>query len=181
LTRKEKEKEVAWLREQFEGLKGMCLTNYQGLTVAEMNDLRTGLRNVGAKYKVVKNTLVRRAMGGTPVAGVAEFIVGQRGAAWTDEEDNIPPMTKVLVDLAKDHPNLELVGGLIGDRVLAKEEMEALSKLPSREELLARLVGNMAAPMSAFVNTLANIPRSMLTVLKAIADQKSTASESQAG
>jgi large subunit ribosomal protein L10 len=181
LTREEKEKEVAWLREQFQGIKGLFLTDYQGLTVAEMNDLRTRLRAVGITYKVVKNTLARRALEETPVAPVEEYVVGPRGAAWTDEDDKIPPMAKVLVEFAKDHPKLNLVRGVVGGTVVDSNQMESLSKLPSREELLARLVGNLAAPVGALVRILAQLPRSVVTVLKAIEEQKKTASDSAAG
>ena len=91
-------------------------------------------------------------------------------------DENVPAMAKVLVDFAKTHPNLGLVRGVLNGKLVDPSDMETLSKLPSREELLARVLGTMMAPVSAFVNTLAAVPRSFLNVLKAIEEQKSASS-----
>jgi large subunit ribosomal protein L10 len=158
----------------------MFLTNFQGLTVAETNGLRSELRNVGTQFKVLKNTLVRLAYNKTDVALLADYVVGPRGAAWTDDEGKVPAMAKVLVEFAKGHPQMELVRGVVGGQVLDAADMEALSKLPSRTELLGKLLGTMIAPVGAFVSTLAAVPRSFLTVLKAIEESKNAAAESAA-
>ncbi len=155
----------------------MFLTNFQGLSVAEMNALRSELRNRGVNYKVMKNTLVRLAYQDTDVAGLGPDFVGPRAAAWTATSDNVPAMAKVLVDFAKAHPNLTLIRGVLDGKLVEPTEMEALSTLPPREVLLARVLGTMKAPVSAFVNTLAAVPRSLLTVLKAIEEQKSSSNE----
>jgi len=177
LNRQEKEKRVDWLNEQFRGAKALFLTNFQGLSVAEMNALRSELRNRGVNYKVMKNTLVRLAYQDTDVAGLGPGFVGPRAAAWTETSDNAPAMAKVLVDFAKAHPNLTLIRGVLDGKLVEPTEMETLSTLPPREELLARVLGTMKAPVNAFVNTLAAVPRSFLTVLKAIEEQKSSSSE----
>lgn len=174
MTRKEKEKEVAWLREEFLAVKTMLLTDYQGLTVAETNALRADLRKIGAKYKVLKNTLARLAYPDTYVARLADSIGGPRGAAWTDDEDKSPVLAKTLIDFAKAHPKLELVRGVVGGMVVDPEQIDQLSKLPGKAELRGRLLGTMIAPMSSFVNVLAAVPRSFLNVLKAIEDKKSS-------
>jgi len=180
LTRKEKEKEVAWLREEFRTVRGLFLTDFQGLTVGEMNALRTALRQTGAKYKVLKNTLARMAYEDTAVSVLAKDIAGPRAAAWIDVEEKIPVIAKVLVDFAKTNPKLQLVRGMIDRQVIDPAEMDALSKLPSREELRARLLGAMIAPVTALVNTFAAVPRSFLNVLKAIEEQKDAAQGSTA-
>ncbi len=177
MTRKEKEKEVAWLREQFQSVTALFLVDFQGLTVAEMGMLRSELRKSGAGFKVFKNTLARIAYQDTDVAVVAEDVVGPRAGAWTHTDDNVPAMAKVLVDFAKTHPKFGLKSGVLKGKMVDPSQLETLSKLPSREELLGTLLGTMMAPVSAFVNTLAAVPRSFLTVLKAIEDQKSTSSE----
>jgi large subunit ribosomal protein L10 len=166
LNRQEKEKRVDWLNEQFRGAKALFLTNFQGLSVAEINALRSELRNRGVNYKVMKNTLVRLAYQDTDVAGLGPDFVGPRAAAWTETSDN-----------AKAHPNLTLIRGVLDGKLVEPTEMETLSTLPPREELLARVLGTMKAPVNAFVNTLAAVPRSFLTVLKAIEEQKSSSSE----
>ncbi len=177
MNRQEKEKRVDWLNEQFRGAKALFLTNFQGLSVAEMNALRSELRNRGVNYKVMKNTLVRLAYQDTDVAGLGPDFVGPRAAAWTETSDNAPAMAKVLVDFAKAHPNLTLIRGVLDGKLVEPTEMETLSTLPPREELLARVLGTMKAPVNAFVSTLAAVPRSLLTVLKAIEEQKSSSSE----
>ena len=178
MTRQEKELEVAWLRAQFKGVRGLFLTNYQGMTVAEMNDLRVQLRKHGVSFKVVKNTLARRACPDTNVALVQDFMVGPRGWAWTEESEHLQDMAKVLVDFAKANKKLELIAGVLGDTRLEPSDLDELAKLPPREVLLSRVLGTMIAPVSSFVGTLAAVPRSFLSVLKAIEQQKEGAAES---
>jgi len=181
LKREEKERQVAWLREQFQATKALFLTDFRSLTVSEMNQLRGELRSRGVAFKVLKNTLVRRAYQDTDVATIGPDLSGPRAAAWTSSEENVQAMAKVLVDFAKTHPNLVLVRGVLKGQLVDPSEMDVLSKLPSREVLLGRVLGTMMAPVSAFVNTLAAVPRSFLNVLKAIEEQKTTSSEPAAG
>ncbi len=181
LKREEKERQVAWLREHFKSVKALFLTDFQGLSVAETNALRAELRNRGVAFRVLKNTLVRLAYEDTNVAVIGPDLAGPRAAAWTETDDNVPAMAKVLVDFAKTHPKLNLIRGVLDGKLVDPSEMETLSRLPSREELLGRVLGTMMAPVSAFVNTLAAVPRSFLNVLKAIEEQKSASGESPAG
>lgn len=181
MKRSEKEEQVAQLREQFQSAKALFLTNFQGLTVAEMTALRSELRSKGVSYKVLKNTLTRLAHEGSDISRLGPDLAGPRAGAWTSSEDAVPAMAKVLIDFAKSHPKLILVRGVLKGKLVDPSEMETLATLPSREVLLGRLLGTMIAPVSAFVNTLAAIPRSFLNVLTAIEDQKRSASESTAG
>jgi large subunit ribosomal protein L10 len=177
LTREEKAKQVEWLRLQFQDARGLFLTDYKGLSVAEMNALRSELRAHGVTYKVVKNTLVRLAYKDTDVAVLEDDVSGTRAAAWTSDEDTVPAVAKVLVDFAKTHPKFELVSGVLNGKRVDSTEMVELSSLPSREQLLGTLLGTAMAPVSAFVNTLAAVPRSLLNVFKAIEEQKTASSE----
>ncbi len=176
MKREEKERQVAWLHEELKTAKALFLTDFQGLSVAEMNALRSELRTRGIKFKVLKNTLARRAYEDTDVSVVGPNLAGPRAAAWTDQEGTVPTMAKVLIDFAKTHQNLGLIGGMLKGKTVSPSEMDILSKLPSREELLGRLLGQMMAPVSAFVNVLAAVPRSFLNVLKAIEEQKASSS-----
>lgn len=176
MTKKEKEKEVEFLRNQFNSIAALVLTDYRGLTVAEMTELRGKLRQEQAGARVLKNTLVRLAYKDTDVALLEEDIVGPRAAVWTESEDAAPAMAKVLVEFAKNHPNLELVSGVVNGRKMSSDDVETLSKLPPREVLLGRLLGGMISPVGAFVNTLAAVPRSLLNVLNAIKEQKEATS-----
>jgi large subunit ribosomal protein L10 len=193
LKRAEKEKQVAWLREEFLGAKGLFLASYQGLTVREMTALRAELRSRGIAFKVLKNTLTRLAYQGTDVAPltrlayqgtdvapIAPDLKGTRAAVWTTSEDSVPQMAKLLIDYAKAHPKLELVGGVLGGRYVQRSDMETLAALPPKDDLRARLLGTMMAPVSGFVNTLAAIPRSFLYALRAIEQQKGTVAEAPA-
>ncbi len=177
MNRQDKENEVVWLREQFQGVKGLFLTNYQGMTVAELNNLRTELRKHGVSFKVVKNTLARLACPDTDVALVQEHMVGPRAWAWTDQDGNLQDMAKALVDFSKTNKKLELVGGMLCGKTVNPEDLSELAKLPPREVLLGRVLGTMIAPVSAFVGTLAAVPRSFLCVLKAIEQQKEEGAE----
>lgn len=181
VTREEKEKEVAWLHEQFDGVASLILTNCQGLKVSQMNDIRSGLRSQGVSFKVLKNTLARLAYQDTDVALLADDVRGPRAAAWTRDENVVPAMAKFLVDFAKSNPKFELVRGVLKGKVVEPSQVETLSSLPSREELLAKLLGTMIAPVSSFAGVLAAVPRSFVRVLKAIEEKKSAASESAAG
>jgi large subunit ribosomal protein L10 len=162
-------------------VRALVLTDYKGLNVAETNELRSKLRGCGANYRVLKNTLVRRAYEGTDVAVIGDDVVGTRAAAWTHEDDNVPAMAKVLFEFAKSHPKLELIKGVLNGSPFSADDIEQLSKMPSREQLLSQLLGTLIAPTSSFVNVLAAIPRSLLNVLKAIEDQKNTSSDTAAG
>ncbi len=177
MTRKDKEKEVAWLKENFRDVSALVMTDYKGLSVAEISDLRSQLREQGVTFKVVKNTLVRLAAPGTDVEVITSDAVGPRAAAWTTDVDGAPAMAKVLVEYAKKNPKLELISGVLQGTKMSPAELEDLSKLPSRDELMSTLLGTMIAPVGAFVNTLAAVPRSLLNVLKAIEQEKANASE----
>jgi len=179
LIRTDKEKQVAWLREEIQGATALFLTNFQGMSVSETNALRAELRNRGVQFKVLKNTLMRLAYQDTDVAVIAPDLSGPRAAAWTTSEEIVPAMAKVLIDFAKTHPKLQLVGGVLKGKKVTPSDMEALSTLPSREILLGRVLGTMMAPVSAFVGTLAAIPRSFLNVLKAIEEKKTAPEEPQ--
>ncbi|MCX5871985.1 MAG: 50S ribosomal protein L10 [Deltaproteobacteria bacterium] len=172
MKKEEKQKQVAWLQDQFQGVKAVFLMDFQGLTVSEMNTLRSEVRTRGGALKVMKNTLVRLAYKGTDVECLGPDLVGPRAAVWTHSEETAPALAKTLVDFAKTHPKLGLVKGELKGRLVEATDLETLAKLPSREELLSRLLGTLVAPISAFVGTLAAVPRSFLTVLKAIEDKK---------
>lgn len=179
MKKSQKEQQVAWLAEEFKGAKALFLTDFRSMTVAETNALRVELRKHGVRYKVLKNTLARRAYVDTDVAVIGPDLHDTRAGAWTTSEEAVPKMAKALIDFAKTHPNLILVKGMLQGRLVEVSDMDALAKMPSREELLARLLGTMKAPVGAFVNTLAAIPRGLMNVLNAIADQKSEGAPSE--
>ena len=115
------------------------VTEYRGLTVAQISAVRRALRSLGADYKVFKNTLVRRAIAGTPVEGLGEFLVGPTAIAFVDGD--VSAVAKALRDLARESPALVVKGGVLDGKALSARELAALADLPSRDVLLAQLAG----------------------------------------
>lgn len=177
MKKEDKEKLVAYLRNEFSQAKALVLTDFQGLKVSEMNALRGELRKQGVSFKVLKNTLARIAYKDTDVALLEADLKGVRGAVWAYSAEQVPAMAKVLVDFAKGHPKFQVKSGVLQGKLFSPSDLDALSKLPPREVLIGMLLGTMMAPVSAFVNTLAAVPRSFLTVLKAIEEKKTAPAE----
>lgn len=150
--------------------KAAFIADYRGLTVDEVNELRGKLRDAGVEYRVVKNTLLRLAAKGTPFTCLDEFLKGPTAIAIV-QEDPVAP-AKVLSDYAKDSKAFELKTAVLDGKLLSLDEVKALAELPSREVLLAKMLGSINAPVSNFVGVLAAVPRSLVQVLGAIKDQK---------
>ncbi|MFW6030407.1 MAG: 50S ribosomal protein L10 [Halanaerobiales bacterium] len=170
MARPEKEAAVAELAENFTNAKSMVITDYLGLNVDEMTELRSQLREAGVEYKVVKNTLAKIAAEKAEVNDVDEYIVGPTAIAF-GLEDVVSP-AKVLVDFAKDHNNLEIKAGTLNGGIISKEKVESLADIPSREQLLAKAFAGMKAPISGLVNVLQGNVRGLVQVLNQIRDQK---------
>lgn len=148
------------------------VTHYRGLTVKEMTLLRRKIRDVGAEYRVIKNTLARRAAGGDSFEGLNGILTGPTGLATSHDPVAI---AKVLTEFAKTHPKLQVVGGVMEGRALSVEGIQALAKLPSRDVLLGQLVGVLAAPMRGLVTVLAALPGGLVRALDQIRQQKEQA------
>ncbi len=155
LTRQQKEAEVASLKKVVEGANALLLVNYRGLTVADANELRGRLRQVGegsVQYRVAKNNLVRRAIEGTDVAGVKTYLSGPTALAIAYEEPSA--LAKTLIDYAKDHEALEVKGGWVEGELVDLVAIKQLASLPSREELRGMLAGTLQAPLRKLAGTL---------------------------
>ena len=119
------------------------VTEYRGLTVAQISTLRRQLRTLGADYKVFKNTLVRRAIAGTDVESLAEFLVGPTAIAYSSDPVAV---AKVLAEFAKANEKFVLLGGAFGETLLDAKKVIELSKMPSLDELRAKIVGMIQTP-----------------------------------
>jgi large subunit ribosomal protein L10 len=170
MARPKKEAAVAELADNFNSAKSMVITDYLGLNVDEMTELRSQLREAGVEYKVVKNTLAKIAAEKAKVNDVDEYIVGPTAIAF-GLEDVVSP-AKVLVDFAKEHDNLEIKAGTLNGGVISKEKVESLADIPPREQLLAKAFAGMKAPISGLVNVLQGNVRGLVQVLNQIKDQK---------
>ncbi len=148
------------------------VAQYRGLTVAEMGDLRRRLHQANVSLQVVKNTLARRAAEGTDFKAAEELFTGPVAIAYGTEPVG---MAKAIAEFAKEHPALEIRGGVLDGKLMDAAAVKALASLPSREVLLAKMLGSMQSPISGFVRTLAEVPASFVRVLAAVRDQKQAA------
>ena len=169
----EKQQIVEDLRDRFSKSVIIVVTDYKGLDVAAMNDLRRRLRAEEIEYRVVKNSLLNRASADNDGALITDFFKGPSAVA-LGFDDPIAP-AKVLAQFAKDHEQLEIKVGVMGGKVLDPTAITALAKLPSREVLLGQLLAVLNAVPTSFVRTIAEVPRSFVNVLAAIKDQKEAA------
>jgi len=171
----QKKKIVEDLHAKFLKSKVVIVTDYKGLSVALLNDLRRKLREAGVEYQVVKNTLLIRASQETDVALIQKDFQGPSAIALSYDDPVTP--AKVLSQFAKENERLELKVGVINGRVLDLNAIKALSILPSREVLMGTLLSVMNAVPSSFVRVLSAVPASLLNVLQAIKSQKEEAVE----
>jgi large subunit ribosomal protein L10 len=169
----EKQKIAEDLHERFSKSAIVVVTDYKGLDVSAMNDLRRKLREEDIEFQVAKNTLLIRAAKDTEVALIQDYFKGPSAVAFSYKDPVAP--AKILAQFAKDNKKLEIKGGVLNHKVLDVDAIKALAKLPSREVLLGQFLSVLNEVPSSFVRTIAEIPRSLLNVLTAIRDQKETA------
>ena len=158
------------VRERLEGAQASVVTEYRGLTVAAMAELRRNLRAVGGDYKVFKNTLVKLAVAGGDHEGISEHLTGP--TAITFIEGDVSAVAKALRDFAKDNPELVIKGGVLDGKALSATDLKALASLPSREVLLAQLAGLIASPMQSLAGLFKAVPQSFAYGLRALIDSK---------
>lgn len=158
------------LTEKFKSMKGMILTEYHGLTVEEISELRSKLRPLNSEYAVVKNTLSEIAL---KEAGIetGENFAGP--TALVIENDDIVSPAKAVMDFAKTHAKLKVKAGFMEGKFVSAAVVEQLSSLPSKDVLIAKMLGSMNAPITGFVNVLAANIRGLVTVLDAIGKKQS--------
>lgn len=170
MNRDEKAQEIVGLTDRLEKAKAMIFTEYRGLKVSELNELRSKLRKEGAKLKVVKNRLMKRVLKEHNLDTMSSHFVGPTAVA-TSDKDPVAPV-KVMVSFAKDHAMLILKGGYVDGAVFNVKDIEKLATLPSREELLAKALGSMNAPATNLACVLSAVTRKLLYALNAIKETK---------
>jgi len=159
------------VRERLEGSTAAVVTEYRGLTVAEMADLRRILRAAGGDFKVFKNTLVRRALAGTSSESLDEFLVGPTALAFVQGGD-VSAVAKALKDFADANPALVIKGGVFEGSALSADSLKKLANLPSRDVLLSQLAGLIASPMQNLAGLFKAVPQSLAYGLKALIESK---------
>jgi large subunit ribosomal protein L10 len=166
-----KVKAIAEAKEAFSASQDFIFTDYRGLTVEQITNLRKQLRGKGAQYKVVKNNFARIAFGQLSAPEeVSNYLMGPTAIAIAPNDAN--EVAKILTDFAKEAPALRLKGGLVGKEVYNAQPVEAFSRLPSRLELISMLMSVMNAPARNLAAALNDIPARLVRTVKAVADQK---------
>lgn len=168
----QKVQSVEELTEKIKNCSSMVLADYRGLTVEQDTQLRNALRKAGVEYKVVKNTITRFAAKNNNLEELEPFLKGPTALAIST--DPVAP-AKVISEYAKKFQLLEIKGGVLEGKVIGIDGVKALADLPSREQLIARMLGGMNAPISGFVNVLNANLRGLVVALNAIAEQKGSA------
>lgn len=160
---------VKALKEQFDGVNSFFFTDYRGLTVEQVTDLRNKLRAQNAEYHIIKNNLAKIAMKDLGNEGVEEMLVGPTAVALAHDEAG--PVAKTLLDFGKDAP-VEMKGGYLDGGIYDESGVVAFSKLPTRIELIASLMGTMKAPVQNVALVLNGVTSKLVRTLAAVAEQK---------
>jgi large subunit ribosomal protein L10 len=169
LNKREKEQIISDLHRQVEKVKAVVLTNYRGLNVEQMNHLRQRLREEKISFNVVKNTLMKLASRGTDLEKLNDYFEGPTAIAVAYE--NPVSLAKILSDFQKTQPLLEIKAGMIEGKVTPPEEVKALASMPSREVLLAQVLGEIQTPGVQLAGVLLSVLQQVVNVIQARVDQ----------
>ncbi|HET6477180.1 MAG TPA: 50S ribosomal protein L10 [Thermoleophilia bacterium] len=175
MLRNEKDAVIAEVTQLLTDTENLFVSDYRGLTVAELAELRGKLRESGARFKIVKNTLGGIAADKAGREPVRELMSGPTAVTFCG--DDLVGAAKALADFAKTHPQLEVRGGLLDASLIDPADVKAIASLPPRDVLVAQLVGTMAAPMTGLVTVLQGTISGFVRALDQVAQQRAAAGE----
>lgn len=164
-----KKEKVAEIGAEVAQAQAIVVAEYRGLSVGAMTDLRRKARGSEVYLRVLKNTLVRRAVADTPFAGLAEKLVGPLAYGMSSDPVKV---AKVLHEFARGNDKFVIKAGAMANYVMTSKDVASLATLPSRNELIGTLMGTMQSPVAAFVRTLNEVPARFVRTLAALRDQK---------
>ena len=170
LTKVQKEEVIKELNDRLDRQKAIFLTDFQGISVMNSQELRRALKKTDAEYKVAKKTLFDRAIAGHGIEYKTRETQGEVGVAFCYGEETAP--AKILVRFRKDHESFKILGAIMGKKTLTEQEVTALAKLPTREVLLAQVIGAMQAPIRGLAAVLQANIRNLTVVLQKIGEQR---------
>jgi large subunit ribosomal protein L10 len=169
MSLEQKQTVVSEFAAQLGKAQAVIVAEYRGLDVGKITDLRSKARKSGVYVRVLKNTLARRAVTGTPFEKLAEKMVGP--LMYGISQDPVAG-AKTLSEFAKDNERFVIKGGAMPNSLMSATDIKALATMPSREELIAKLLGTMQAPVAKFVRTMNEVPAGFVRALAAVRDQK---------
>jgi len=170
-TREQKQKDLEALTERFRKAKAAMLVGFRGMTVAKDQELRNQLREAGVTYEVVKNTLARKAAAGTPLEQAKDQFKGVTAVALS-EQDPVN-LSKAISKFTKANPEIfTFKAGVVEGKVVALEDVEAIASLPSKEELISKIMFLLNCQAQRLVTVLSAVPRNLAIVIKQIGEQK---------
>jgi large subunit ribosomal protein L10 len=171
-TRQQKQKDLESLTEQFQNAKAAMLVGFQKMTVAKDQELRNQLREAGVTYGVVKNTLARRASEGTVLEAAQDHFKGVTAVALSDSDP--VGLSKAISKFAKGNPDIfSFKVGVVEGKVVALQDVEAIASLPSKEELISKVLFLINCQAQRLVTVISAVPRNLAVVVKQIGEQKS--------
>ena len=170
MNRDEKKKEADTLHEELKKARSIILSGFQGITVAQDYELRKKVAGTGARYKVVKNSLIERAAKGTPVEPIARKLAGTTSLAFT-EADPVS-LAKALTEYAKENPVLTFKCGVVEGRVVSLGDLNALATLPPREQLLSKVLFLLNSPAQRVASTLSGVARNLAYLIQQAVKEK---------
>jgi large subunit ribosomal protein L10 len=166
----DKQQLVVNLTEQIKESDALFLTNFKGLTFPEITEVRTSVKAQGSDFKVVKNTLLKIALNNNEITDLDEYLKEPTSCAIV--KGDVAAVAKEIKKYSKEFDKFEIKAGYLDGNTLTADDVNVLADLPSRDELLAKMLGSINAPVTNFVSLMANIPRSLLNVLTAVKDNK---------
>jgi len=168
ISRKKKEQLIQKYVDQLNSSEAIIISDYRGLTVSELQELRAKIREVEGSFAVVKNTLARRALSDAGLPVPEDMLFGPIGLGFCGS--NIPGVAKAFTEFAKTNEELEIKGGLMGSKIISDEDIKSLAKLPSLEVLQAQLLGLINAPASQLVGVVSGGVRQVVNVIHAYSE-----------
>jgi len=170
ITKDQKKQIVQDLTEKAKAAKSVIFVDYKGISVKDVTDLKKQLRQAGVDYVVARKTLVDLALKNAGVDGTIRTLEGQVAVSFSNEDE--VASAKIFDKFAKTNENLKMLAGILDGQMMDESQVKALAKIPSKEELLAKLVGSLKSPISGFANVLGGNLRGLVQVLNAIKEQK---------